>query len=234
MTFILNIETSTDVCSVSVSRGEEIIFCKEETQGPSHANLLGPFVQEAVEELRKYTEKPNAVAVSAGPGSYTGLRIGVAEAKGLCYAWDIPLLAIDTLEILTNVVLQQNINGLAEKNDVLLCPMLDARRMEVYTCLFDNNLKKLTDTSAMVIDESSFAEILADNKIVFFGNGATKCKEVIVSENAVFLDGIYPSAKYMISLVRKYFNENKFVDIAYYEPFYLKDFIGTIPKKKVL
>lgn len=230
MSNILHIETATNVCSVAVSHNEELLFYKVETEGPSHASLLGVFVEEALKEVRANNIKLDAAAVSSGPGSYTGLRIGVSEAKGLCYGLNIPLIAIETLEILSYPLVKSH----AEASKLLFCPMIDARRMEVYTTLYDESLKKLKDTTAEIIDKDSFEEILTSNKVVFFGNGASKCKEVITSENAIFLDDIYPNAKDMVWLAKQAYENKNFVDVAYFEPFYLKEFVGTIPKNKVL
>ena len=230
MPCILHIETATKVCSVAVSLNKELLFYKVETEGPSHASLLGVFVEEAIKEMRAKGIALDAVAVSSGPGSYTGLRIGVSEAKGLCYGLNIPLIAIETLELLTYPLVKSH----AESSKLLFCPMIDARRMEVYTTLYDESLNKLQDITAEIIDENSFKELLTTNKIVFFGDGASKCKEVINSDNASFLDNIYPNAKNMVWLAEQAYQNKNFVDVAYYEPFYLKEFVGTIPKNKVL
>lgn len=230
MALILHIETSTTVCSVAVSENEKLLFYKEDTKGPSHASILGVFVQQAVEELKKYAIKPDAVTISAGPGSYTGLRIGVSEAKGLCYGWGIPLIAIETLSVLAFRLLHDKVI----EAEALLCPMIDARRMEVYTCLLDTKLEKIEPTTASIIDESFYQKELENQKIYFFGNGAMKCSEVITSDNAIFVDGVYPRACDMVELANDAFASKQFVDVAYYEPFYLKEFVGTIPKNKVL
>lgn len=229
MPYILSIETATEVCSVAVSNGNQIIFYKEETEGPSHAVLLGQFVNEAVEELRKANIKLDAVAVSCGPGSYTGLRIGVSEAKGLCYGLNIPLIAINTLKIMAHGVLKQSEVG----KETLLCPMIDARRMEVYDTVYDCSLQEQRAVAADIIDENSFSEFLADKQMVFFGNGAEKCKSVLHHPNAQFLDYIYPKATDMIQLAEDSFDKREFVDVAYFEPFYLKEFVATTPKNKV-
>lgn len=230
MPCILHIETATNVCSVAISNNQELLFYKVETEGPSHASLLGVFVEQGMKELRSRNMTLDAVAVSCGPGSYTGLRIGVSEAKGLCYGLNIPLIAIETLELLTFPLVKSH----AESSKLLFCPMIDARRMEVYTTLYDESLNKLQDTTAEIINEDSFKELLATNRIVFFGNGASKCKEVITSKNASFLDNIYPNAKDMVWLAEQAYQNRNFVDVAYYEPFYLKEFVGTIPKNKVI
>jgi tRNA threonylcarbamoyladenosine biosynthesis protein TsaB len=231
MSCILNIETATEVCSVAVSNGGEIIFRKEETQGPSHAVLLGQFVNEAIEYLRAEGIKPDAVAVSCGPGSYTGLRIGVSEAKGLCYGLNIPLIAISTLKLMAYGVLN---SGMSD-DKTLLCPMIDARRMEVYDALFDSSLNELRPVSADIIDEDSFARFLKESRITFFGNGAEKCKAVLRhQDNAVFINNVYPKATDMVTLAEDAYSRKSFVDVAYFEPFYLKEFVATIPKNKVL
>jgi tRNA threonylcarbamoyladenosine biosynthesis protein TsaB len=167
--------------------------------------------------------------VSAGPGSYTGLRIGTSVAKGICFALDIPLIAVDTLTTMSQAVLA---SGVEVGDDTLLCPMIDARRMEVYTALHDKRLKTIEETNAKIIDEDSFADVLEKNRVLFFGNGAAKCKDVIKSSNAVFVDNIFPLAANMSPLAEKAFIENDFVDVAYFEPFYLKSFVATISKKK--
>lgn len=231
MSCILNIETATNVCSVAVSFDGKIIFEKENTTGPSHASLLGVFVAEALVSVRKNNYKLDAIAVSCGPGSYTGLRIGVSEAKGLCYGFGIPLIAIKSLEVMAKKVLntQSEISA-----DSLLCPMIDARRMEVYAAVYNNKLEVVRDTAADIVDADSYSDFLGKQKVVFFGNGAEKCKDVLTHNNAVFIDGIYPSAKYMVELSEQAFDNQSFVDVAYFEPFYLKDFVATTPKKNLL
>jgi len=230
MSCILNIETATEVCSVAVSKDKEIIFLREEEKGPSHAVLLGQFVNEAIEYLRSVNIQPDAVAVSCGPGSYTGLRIGVSEAKGLCFGLDIPLISLNTLKIMAYGV-RKNSNP---EDGVLLCPMIDARRMEVYDVLYNNELQEIKSVSADIIEEGSFDKYLNENKILFFGNGADKCKAVLSHPNAVFLDNIHPHASYMADLADEAYRNTSFVDVAYFEPFYLKEFVATTPKNKVL
>ncbi|WP_108823028.1 tRNA (adenosine(37)-N6)-threonylcarbamoyltransferase complex dimerization subunit type 1 TsaB [Dysgonomonas sp. Marseille-P4361] len=230
MSYILNIETATEVCSVSISKDNEIIYYKEETKGPSHAVLLGVFVNDAINEMRAKNIKLDAVAVSCGPGSYTGLRIGISEAKGLCYGLSIPLIAINTLKIMAQGI----VDNKAIDNNAILCPMIDARRMEVYDLLLDTDLNEIRPTSADIIDENSFADILKEKQIVFFGNGAAKCKEVLPKQNTIFIDGIYPKASDMVKLANEAYAKQDFVDVAYFEPFYLKEFVATTPKNKVL
>lgn len=230
MPTILYIETSTDVCSVAVSKDSQIIFKREELGGPSHASILGVFVNEALQELRESHIVLDAVAVSCGPGSYTGLRIGVIEAKGLCYGLNIPLIAIETLKIMAQHVRKSQIIT----EDTLLCPMIDARRMEVYDTIFDINLNIVREVSADIIDESSFIDFLDKQKVLFFGNGASKCKTTLNSSNAIFLDGVNPHALDMVEFAENAYANEQFVDIAYFEPFYLKEFVTTISKKKIL
>lgn len=229
MPYILNIETATEVCSVVVSKNEQIIFQREETKGPSHAALLGQFVDDALKELRSENIKLDAVAVSSGPGSYTGLRIGVSEAKGLCVGLDIPLIAISSLRIMANGILKKNDVG----SDTLLCPMIDARRMEVYDMLLDDKLETVRPATADIIDSNSFFYDFDKSKIMFFGNGSDKCKEVLHNDKAIFIENIYPHAADMINLAEEAYNKKVFEDVAYFEPFYLKEFVATTPKIRV-
>lgn len=227
---ILNIETATEVCSVCISNGEQILFQKEKTTGPSHASVLGPFVAEAMQYLKKDNKKLDAVAVSCGPGSYTGLRIGVSEAKGLCYGLSIPLIAINTLKIMAyGVIMSKQL-----EKGTLLCPMVDARRMEVYDAVFDSQLNLIRETSADIINEDSFAELFSEKKITFFGNGSNKVQTVLVNSNSIFIENVYPKATYMPDLADEAFASGDFVDVAYFEPFYLKEFVATTPKNKIL
>lgn len=227
---ILHIETATEICSVTVSDGSEVIFEKIENAGMSHATHLGVFVDEAVRYLRSEGLTLDAVAVSCGPGSYTGLRIGVSEAKGLCYGLRIPLIAIETLRIMAWGVVSKKMVD----DDTLLCPMIDARRMEVYDAIYNVNMVQLRDTTADIIDADSFSNLLSDTKIAFFGNGAAKCGQTLTSVNALFIENIHPLASDMIGLANAAFEQGEFVDLAYFEPFYLKDFVATTPKNKVL
>ncbi|MDH6310742.1 tRNA threonylcarbamoyladenosine biosynthesis protein TsaB [Dysgonomonas sp. PFB1-18] len=230
MSCIINIETATEVCSVAVSKDKEIIFLREEEKGPSHAVLLGQFVNEAIQYLRSANISLDAVAVSCGPGSYTGLRIGVSEAKGLCFGLDIPLISLNTLKIMTYGVRKNN----NPEDGTLLCPMIDARRMEVYDVLYNNELQEIKSVSADIIEEGSFSEYLNEGKVLFFGNGADKCKAVLNHPNALFIDNIHPHASYMADLADEAYRNRSFVDVAYFEPFYLKEFVATTPKNKVL
>ncbi|MEA3460228.1 MAG: tRNA (adenosine(37)-N6)-threonylcarbamoyltransferase complex dimerization subunit type 1 TsaB [Bacteroidota bacterium] len=234
---ILHIETATDICSVALSEGDRQLSLIESGLERSHAKLLNTFIRQAAEQAGKALKELNGVAVSKGPGSYTGLRIGVSTAKGLAYALEIPLLASGTLE---------NMAGGAESNaevaelisrhrdNLLLCPMLDARRMEVYAGFYTVEKNLFREVSADVIDQGSYQEILKSHPVCFFGNGAEKCSPVLNHPNAHFIDGINPSAGTMIPSILNKYQKKQFEDVAYFEPFYLKDFIATVPKKKVL
>jgi tRNA threonylcarbamoyladenosine biosynthesis protein TsaB len=223
---ILHIETSTNICSIAVSENGQCLFSKSDSEGMNHAALLSVFIAKAMEFLKSASKKPDAVAVSSGPGSYTGLRIGVSTAKGLCYGLDIPLIAVSTLEVLTANALQ--ITDTATNS--LFCPMIDARRMEVYAAIYNQEGIIQREISADIIDENSYSEILESHSVYFFGNGAEKCKATLTHPNARFIDGMYPLAENMIVLAEKAYNEKKFVDVAYFEPFYLKEFYTTAAK----
>ncbi len=227
MATILNIETSTNACSTAISENGEVSVHFEDFEPRTNANKLGTFVNESIEALSKQNKKLDAVAVSCGPGSYTGLRVGVSMAKGICFGKGIPLIAIPTLEVLCVIPLLYH----ELEDNALLCPMIDARRMEVYTSLYDRSLKQLMPTSAIVINENSFHEELEKNPIYFFGNGADKIKQTVKHTNAKFIDGMKPLAKAMSILSEKAYMANDFKDTAYFEPFYLKDFVATTPKK---
>lgn len=227
MSCILHIETSTEACSVSASQDGASIFSKEDFNGPSHAVVLGVFVDEALSFIDNHAIPLDAVAVSCGPGSYTGLRIGVSMAKGICYGRNIPLIAIPTPEVMTvPVLLFQDL-----PEDALLCPMIDARRMEVYAAIYDRALKVKREISADIIDENSYSEFLAEHPVYFFGNGAAKCREKITHPNAHFIENIHPLAKWMFPLAERAMAEKDFKDVAYFEPFYLKEFVASTPKK---
>lgn len=228
MSCILNIETSTDVCSVAVSNDGECIFNQEDHSGPNHSVKLGIFVDEALSFADNHAIPVDAVAVSCGPGSYTGLRIGTSMAKGICYGRSIPLIGVPTLEILCVPVLLKE--KTAEEN-ALLVPMLDARRMEVYSQVFDRSLKEIRPIQADVVDSDTYREYLDKGLVYFFGNGAAKCTETLRHPNARFLKGIEPLAKNMMPLAEKRMAEGKFEDVAYFVPFYLKDFVAKKPRK---
>lgn len=237
MSVILHIETATDLCSVAVSQDSAIIFQTDNLpkegeaptmqKGTNHASVLGVMVDEALSFTDNHAIPFDAVAVSAGPGSYTGLRIGASMAKGVAYGRNLKLIDIPTLEIQCVPVLLVH-DDLPE--DALLCPMLDARRMEVYAALYTRALKPVMPTSPVVIDEHSFEEHLAAHPIYFFGNGAEKCKAAIQHPNAHFFDGVPLLAKYMSPLAEKKFLREEFANVAYFEPNYLKEFQATHAK----
>ena len=238
MALILNLETATTVCSVSLAKDGKLIALKELNGDYSHAENLTLFIEDVLLQAKIKISEIDAVAVSKGPGSYTGLRIGVSTAKGLCYSLDKPFIAVDTLKYLALALSSSATAGRssrAESRDAeqstLFCPMLDARRMEVYCAIYDSSGKEIRPTAAEIIDEHSFSDILKTNKVVFFGDGSAKCKETFShNPNAIFIDDVVPSAKDMIALSEQAFNDKQFEDVAYFEPFYLKDFVAG--KKK--
>jgi tRNA threonylcarbamoyladenosine biosynthesis protein TsaB len=229
MACILHIETSTTVCSVALSVDGRVVFEQTSFEGQSHATLLGVFVEEAIAFSKAKKCQPEAVALSSGPGSYTGLRIGTSMAKGLCMGWDVPLIAVPTLQLMTLQAIRRYGN-----RDCLYCAMLDARRMEVYSAIYDAVLSEVMETSAVIVTSDTCQAFLDRGIVCFFGNGATKCRTVITSGNAVFLDDIYPLATDMVPLAEQRFQTNRFEDTAYFEPFYLKEFMATTPKNKVM
>ena len=228
---ILAIETSTATCSVALWSENKIIALKETSEQNAHSRLLTVMINDLFTENNFDINSLDAVAVSIGPGSYTGLRIGVSVTKGICFGLSIPVIAVDTLKALTKQYLFQNTEE-KKQTDIFLCPMLDAKRMEVYTSLYNTNLEEIIPVSAMVIDPSSFSDILVDKKIIFFGSGNEKCKNIISSQNAIFIDEIYPSANGVALLAVDLYKNKQFADTAYFEPFYLKDFIAIKSTKK--
>ena len=230
MSCILHIETSTSVCSVAVSEDSHVIYHAEEHTGEkgSAAEKLGTMVDEALSFTDNHAIPFDAVAVSCGPGSYTGLRIGVSMAKGICFGRDLKLLAVPTLELLCVPAL---LRELVEEG-ALLCPMIDARRMEVYTAVYSGEGQRLTEVESKIIGPESFADELAKGEVLFVGDGALKCKDVITHPNARFQEA-FPLARHMAKLAQKAFDEEKFENLAYFEPFYLKDFIATVSKKNL-
>jgi tRNA threonylcarbamoyladenosine biosynthesis protein TsaB len=226
MAFILCIDTATEVCSVALFDKNKLLVLNEITDGNMHASALTGLVEKTISEANITLKQLNAICISKGPGSYTGLRVGVSTAKGLCYGLNIPLISVNTLQGIAGVYMQQN-----PENTFSVCPMIDARRMEVYAAIFDSRLHELKPTEAVIINEQSFADELNEQQIVFIGNGAAKCKSTIMHPRAVFVDEIRCSAMGLGEFAYQQYRENKFEDVAYFEPFYLKDFIGTIPKK---
>jgi len=232
MALILNIESSIDICSVSIARNGKTLALKESRDKKSHAALLARFIDELVTSLSINLSDLDAVAVSKGPGSYTGLRIGVSTAKGILYGTGKKLIGIPTLQVMVYGVLQKYKDLGSEKNR-FLCPMIDARRMEVFTALYTTSNILFREIAAEIIHPGIFSDILEKNEILFFGNGSDKCKNVIHHPHARFIEGIEPSASWMAELSEKAFREKQFEDVAYFEPFYLKDFIATIPRKNL-
>jgi tRNA threonylcarbamoyladenosine biosynthesis protein TsaB len=231
---ILCLETATTVCSVALCTADSIVDSRENNENRSHASLLTVYVEDILREQGVKSKDLDAVAVSKGPGSYTGLRIGVSVAKGISYRAGIPLIGIDTpLSMFHGMKYEER--GIEIKSEnVIYCPMLDARRMEVYYCLFDSNGLRLGEISAEIIGENSFSGISEENQIIFFGDGAMKCEGVMKRKNSVFYPDFKISSEHMLEPVNEAFSAGRFEDIAYFEPFYLKDFITTIQKKNVL
>lgn len=233
MATILCIETGTDICSVGIARDGELLSLRESDEGRDHAGKVGVFTDELLSETGITAEDIDAVAVGKGPGSYTGLRIGVSFAKGLCYGLRKPLLAVGSLEALAQVAREDFEAGIVDVDDwsgVHLCPMIDARRMEVYAQIFDSEGHALTDVSAEVVDENSFAEWRCDGRLVIFGNGAAKCSAVLPDAKLI---NVVPSVRGLAPLAERAFNEGRFEDVAYFEPFYLKNFVVTTSKKRL-
>ena len=229
---LLHIETATDVCSVALSRGAEVIGLKEEAGGNNHAKNLLPFVDEALKQGGCTIGDLNGVAVSIGPGSYTGLRIGVSTAKGIAYTAGIPVMAISTLESIA-----QGAKALWSENasePVQIVPMIDARRMEVFTTRFTYDMQPLEEVSAKIVDENTFAELLSEQKVIFCGNGMPKCRELLSTfPNACFINA-HVSAKNMLPTALKKWQNKDFENVAYFEPFYLKEYVAAKPVVKGL
>jgi tRNA threonylcarbamoyladenosine biosynthesis protein TsaB len=227
MALILNIETATTLCSVSLAKGGKTIAYRETFEEKSHSAILTVFIEEILKENNLHVADLDAVAVGKGPGSYTGLRIGVSVAKGLCYGSGIPLIAISTLRIIFNNARTQFL----EHSKMLFCPMIDARRMEVFCCLFDGQGKEVEPVSALIIDGDSFRSYLSGYKVAFFGSGMEKCRPLLNHPNSVFIMNIHPHASDLAVISETDFQNARFENVAYFEPFYLKDFVATVPKK---
>lgn len=230
---ILCLETSTSVCSVALNESCCTLALRESEKQNAHSEKITTFIKEVMEIAGIGYSQLDAVAVSKGPGSYTGLRIGVSTAKGICYAADLPMMAIDTLEAMAYGMKEKHGSQIAE-NDLLI-PMIDARRMEVYAAVFDANLNRIQDTAALVIDENAFDDLKKDHRLWLFGDGAPKLKTVFADQpNISIVEGFKPSAAYMRPLAERALLNKDFVDVAYFEPFYLKDFIAGKPHVKGL
>ncbi|MEA3449084.1 MAG: tRNA (adenosine(37)-N6)-threonylcarbamoyltransferase complex dimerization subunit type 1 TsaB [Bacteroidota bacterium] len=224
---ILHIETSGKTCSVAISKADSLTDYHTISEDKSHARHLTMMIQKLLADNKLSVPELDAVAVSAGPGSYTGLRIGVSVAKGICYAASLPLIAVPTLKIM----LKNLFTSCDKTSDFdLFVPMIDARRMEVYQASYTSDAKKISDVSPLILDENAYRDQLEKHQIVFFGNGAEKAEKVITHPHAFFIPGVMPDARYMISGALNRFRHKNFEDVAYYEPFYLKAFQATTPK----
>ena len=234
MAAILVIETSTEVCSIALTIDGTLTDMTESKEGQNHARLATVYAQELLTRNHIKPEELVAVAVSKGPGSYTGLRIGVSTAKGICFARHIPLIAIGTLEAMTRHVMQnRKLYNIPDDKPTLFCPMIDARRMEVFSMLYNEDGSVAKPIEAVIVDETFLSDELTKKQVVYFGNGAEKCNQVLTSPNALFVPKVEASAKYLCDLVWQLYNKNQFEDVAYFEPFYLKDFVATVSKKNI-
>jgi universal bacterial protein YeaZ len=239
---ILCLETATPSCSVALVHNGEVLACEEDPKGQNHSEKITLFIDSVMKKAGVSYSQLDAVAVSMGPGSYTGLRIGVSTAKGICYAVSKPLIAVETLHAMAFgglSVISSEVEKSPAKNSFgnhpILIPMIDARRMEVYAAIFDENVNKIKDTEAVIIDENSFSELKKDHHLYLFGDGADKCAETFANDDKItVIKDFYCSAKYMNTIAQQKFNNSEFVDVAYFEPFYLKDFVPGTPTVKGL
>lgn len=231
MATILNIETSGKICSVAISCEGQVEYQLEDTEGMKHAERLAPFVDKCMEELTRREMKLDAVAVSIGPGSYTGLRIGLSMAKGLCFGLDVPLIGVETLKLLAVKAMFMSMDW---QGDELLVPMIDARRMEVYTAVYGFDLKAVMEPQPLILDGDSYRETVGGRKTIFIGDGAEKAQKVVSVENTVWYPGRFPHARDMVALSEKAFREKDFLDVAYSVPLYLKEYQAKKPHNKVL
>lgn len=229
MANILNIETSTDVCSVALSCDYEVLEHHENYEGQNHAKVLSTFIESVMKYATTREIKLDAVAVSLGPGSYTGLRIGLSEAKGICFGLGIPLIGINTLKLLTVSLMFRHFFD----EEILFAPMIDARRKEVYTTVLNPALNELMPSQPLILDENSYAGFLETHKVAFFGNGSDKASDIIKHPNALFFEGVKPVALDMVALAEKAVRENDYIDVAYSTPLYLKEYQTTVPKSKI-
>jgi len=233
MAIILNLETATQICSVVLAKDGEVLAKRELNEKNVHAEVLTPFIEEVVQEVGLKLQDLDAIAVSKGPGSYTGLRIGVSTAKGLCYSLDKSLISVGTLESLANIAAHKLADSLTLHHHIY--PMIDARRMEVYTAPFSSDLKQLSEVAPLIFDENTFADLSIDQKLILVGNGSSKTKELFSDNPQIEIhDKILCSAEGMIKIAEEKYSKQDFEDVAYFEPFYLKEFIAGIPKVKGL
>ena len=232
MATILSIETSTDVCSVALTSEGQVLDHSENYEGQTHATLLSQYVQQALQYARTREVSIDAIAVSIGPGSYTGLRIGLSEAKGLAFGLSVPLIGVNTLQLLA---VSAMFNHFIDEERLLYVPMIDARRMEVYTAAYTPALEALVEPQAMILDEHSFENLLDEGyTLVAIGNGSDKAREVLKHDRMRFIAGVKPVALEMMALAEKAFREQQFIDVAYSTPLYLKEFQATKPKNPIL
>ncbi|MBR5686148.1 MAG: tRNA (adenosine(37)-N6)-threonylcarbamoyltransferase complex dimerization subunit type 1 TsaB [Muribaculaceae bacterium] len=232
MANILNIETSTEVCSVALTSEGQVLDHRENYEGQTHATMLSQYVKEMLDYARSREIKLDAIAVSIGPGSYTGLRIGLSEAKGLAFGLDVPIIGVNTLQLL---VVSTMFNHFIEEENVLYVPMIDARRMEVYTAAYNSALQAVLEPQAMILDEHSFEDLLQQgHTLVLMGNGSDKARQVLTHDRVRFVEGIKPVAVDMMALAERAYRENNFIDVAYSTPLYLKEFQATKPKNPIL
>lgn len=235
MGLILSIESGTTTCSVALASGLEVVDSLENNDsGYNHAQTLTVYIETILKKNGVNADQLDAIAVSKGPGSYTGLRIGVSAAKGICYATSKPLIAVCSLESMAYGALEWLKMHPGIHYPDYLCPMIDARRLEVYTQLFDTSPKEVNQIEARVLDKNSYGEILSDKKVLFFGNGSIKAKNLFSHKNAQFIDGFLPSARFMIPKAVEYNRKEQYEDLAYFEPFYLKDFVAVKSTKNIL
>jgi tRNA threonylcarbamoyladenosine biosynthesis protein TsaB len=232
MAILLHIDTSDKICSAALSENEKIIAVKAGSGDRAHASMLTVIIDSLLKENKIQASSLDAVSVSKGPGSYTGLRIGVSAAKGICYALNKPLIGINTLYAMAAGLILEGETEIDKST--LLCPMIDARRMEVYNAVYDPDLNEKISTRATIVDENTFSELLRLQQVIFFGSGAVKCKSVIKHPNAVFIDDFYCLASFLAKPAYESFRQQKFENTAYFEPFYLKDFIATAQSKNIL
>ena len=232
MAVILNIETSTDVCSVALTSEGQVLDHRENYEGQTHATLLSQYVKEMLDYAHSREMKIDAIAVSIGPGSYTGLRIGLSEAKGLAFGLNVPLIGVNTLQLLTVTTM---FNHFIDDDNLLYVPMIDARRMEVYTAAYAPSLEAVLEPQAMILDEQSFGHLLDQGyTLVLMGNGSDKARQVLTRDGVRFVEGIKPVAVDMLALAEKAYREQAFIDVAYSTPLYLKEFQATKPKNPIL
>ena len=235
---ILCLETATPSCSVALVHNGEVLACEEDPKGQNHSEKITLFIDSVMKKAGISYDQLDAVAVSMGPGSYTGLRIGVSTAKGICYAVSKPLIAVETLHAMAyggKVVISSEVEKSSLNGSIMLVPAIDARRMEVYAAIFDESVNKIKDTEAVIIDENSFADLKKDHHLYLFGDGADKCAELFANDDKItVIKDFYCSAKYMNTIAQQKFNNKDFVDVAYFEPFYLKDFVPGTPTVKGL